>query len=377
MNLKVYMKTWVMLLFFMAGTFSAGAAPVEKTGVKNHKNVAGKVTVTASADEITIADSIHLKVAVTVPEGYTIRFPSFDAFGFSTGFNERSRRFRVTNVTEIEQSRLNDVSTMYTQEFTLEPWLSGNYSILPIMISFFEKTGEGKDKKEASRQIPAFNVMTDGMRIKVAPLTDMRKELSGLYDQADYKLEKLTKRVRRKEDKSDEELLREQQQENETVMALKKKRFPWWIIWAILLLPLLVIFGRRLWKGRIAKIFTPKPKPAHEVAYKAFERLRSKDLPGQGKVKEFYYELSYILREYIGNRFGIYAVNQTTEEFFTHLLDSNPFDKSAEEILRSFSDLADTVKYSLFKPETKAAAQSFQTAKSFVDSTKVSDQEAA
>jgi hypothetical protein len=383
MNLKLNIITQVILIYIW-GSISVFASPVEKTGFKDYEGVKGTVKVTVSEDKITIADSISLKVEVSSSKGCIARFPAFAEFGFSTDFNERSHRFRVTNVTEVEKTLMNDGSTLFSQEFTLEPWLSGNYSILPLMVPFFKEKSEDtlnnkKDKKTGEkkdeRKIPAFNVMTDGMRIKVEPLTEMRKELSDLYGQSDYKLEKLTKRVRRKEDKSDEELLREQEEENETIAALKKNRFPWWIVWVVLIMPLIVLFVRYIWKGRISKIFDAKSKPADEIAYKAFAKLRGKNLPGKGKIKEFYYELSYILRNYIGNRFGIYAVNQTTEEFFTHLIESNPFDKEAEDILRTFSDNADTVKYSLYRPEVKATDQSFQTAKSFVDKTRAVDRE--
>ncbi len=381
MNLKLNIITQVILIYIW-GSISVFASPVEKTGAKDYEGVNGTVKVIVSEDKITIADSISLKVEVSSPKGYIPRFPAFTEFGFSTDFNERSKRFRVTNVTEVEKTLLDDGSALLSQEFTLEPWLSGNYSILPLMVPFFKEKLEGiphkkNGEKKEKREIPAFNVMTDGMRIKVDPLTDMRKELSDLYGQSDYKLEKLTKRVRRKEDKSDEELLREQEQENETIATLKKNRFPWWIVWVILLMPLIVLFVRHMWRGRISKIFEAKPKPADEIAYKAFEKLRGKNLPAKGKIKEFYYELSYILRNYIGNRFGIYAINQTTEEFFIHLIESNPFDKGAEDILRTFSDNADTVKYSLFRPEAIATDQSFQTAKAFVDRTRVVDQEGA
>jgi hypothetical protein len=383
MNRKLSIIIQVILICIFS-CISVFASLVEKTGVKDYEGVKGTVKVTVSEDKITIADSISLMVKVSSPKGYIARFPAFTEFGFSTGFNERSKRFRVTNVTEVEKTLMDDGSTLLSQEFTLEPWLSGNYSILPLMVPFFKEKSEDtpnnkKDKKKGEKKeervIPAFNVMTDGMRIKVDSLTDMRKELSDLYGQSDYKLEKLTERVRRKEDKSDEELLREQEQENETIAALKKNRFPWWIVWVVLLMPLITLFVRYIWKGKISKIFEAKPKPADEIAYKAFEKLRSKNLPAKGKIKEFYYELSYILRNYIGNRFGIYAINQTTEEFFANLIESNPFDKDAEDILRTFSDNADTVKYSLFRPEVKATDQSFQTAKSFVDRTRVVDQE--
>ena len=77
-------------------------------------------------------------------------------------------------------------------------------------------------------------------------------------------MEKLKKRVRRKEDKSDNELKTEQEQEKEAAIALQKRKFPWWILWLFLAVfiisPLVLIFGRKndshgglklLWGNRV------------------------------------------------------------------------------------------------------------------------------
>ncbi|MCP4694427.1 MAG: hypothetical protein GY859_40735 [Desulfobacterales bacterium] len=363
---------WIILCI----TAPAWAAPVEKSGEKTHEGVAGKVSVTASEKEISVADSLTLTVEITAPPGYTARAPEFEEYGFSTSFNERSQRFRVTDVTEVEKTPAPDGGTMLRQAFTLEPWLSGDYSILPLMVAFFkdaepsDTADAGDAEPDADLTMPAFNVMTDGFRIDVTPLTEERKELADLFGQSDYRMEKLIKRERRKEEMSDEELRREEEQAKEEAMALKKRRFPMWIVWILLgagLLTGLVWFARR---KKIHELFKQPRPPAHEVAYQALQRLKEKNLPGSGRIKEFYYELSYILREYIGDRFGIRAVNQTTEEFFHHLLRSNPFDDKNEGILREFSESADTVKYSLHRPDRLQAEESFRIAKSFVDATR-------
>ena len=378
----IFILKWFHVFIIMGIFFiSAHAAPLEKTAEKKHGDVVGSVKITVSDKEITIAESISLKIEVKSPNGYTAHLPDFKEYGFSTDFNERSQRFRATDISEIKEKKSDDGTIIYTREFTLEPWLSGNYAILPLMIPFFETkaaddTHEGEEQP-SGWEIPAFNVMTEGMRINVKPLSGSRKKLSDLFGQSDYKMEKLTKRVRRKEDKSDDELKTEQEQEKEAFVALKKRSFPWWILWLFLSLfiiaPLVWFFGRK----KLSEIFSPKPKPAHEVAYMELEKLRNSNLLMQGKIKEFYYELSYILRKYIGNRYNIYAANQTTEEFFSILLESNPFDKSSEEILHTFSDFADTVKYSLYRPDGKVAEQSYNTAKSFVDDTKLTQEEAS
>ncbi len=367
------MLFWIILCL----AAPAWAAPVEKRGEKTRDGGTGTVVVTASEKEISVAGSLTLAVEITAPPGYTVRAPAFEEYGFSTSFNERSQRFRVTDMTEVETTAALDGGTMLRQEFTLEPWLSGDYSILPLMVSFFkdsepsENAGPEAEKSDADLAMPAFSVMTDGFRIDVTPLAEERKELADLFGQSDYRMEKLIKRERRKEEMSDEELRRQEEQAREEAMALKKRRFPMWVVWTLLgvgAAAALFWIGKR---KKVHRLFAPPPPPAHEAANRALRELKEKNLPGRGMIKEFYYELSYILREYIGARFGIRAVNQTSEEFFHHLLMSNPFDEKTEAILREFSDSADTVKYSLHRPDRLQADESFQTAKSFVEITKL------
>jgi hypothetical protein len=377
----------LFLLVIFAGTQAAGS-PVEKKVEKEHEGIKAKVSVHVSENEITIADSIRLKVEAFVPKGYDINLPSFSEYGFSSDFNERSKRFRPTDITEIKKTETDAGATLYTQEFTLEPWLSGNYSILPLMFSFFKQTDpkkankrkaeerkDSKDETSAFPEIPDFNIITDGIRIKVSPLPEKRDDIADLFGQSDYKMERLKKRQRRKEDMSEEELRQDDDRKKEESLLLKKKGFPWWVVLVLLFAGLATAIYKYFGKEKIAGFFTPKKEPSHEIAYRELLELKSKRMPAQGMAKEYYYELSYILRKYIGNRFNIFAINQTSEEFFLKLLKSNPFDKEVENILREFSDLADTVKYSRYRPDTEISDESFKVSKSFVDSTKMETKE--
>jgi hypothetical protein len=356
------------------------AEPLIREAKKEADGAVGMVRVHLDADRISVSDSLVMTVEVTIPAGYKAELPAFADYGFALDFSDRSSRFRPTDIGEESTQLQADGSSIKRQSYTLEPWLSGDYSIPPLMVGFFKD----KETDEASKElaaligpIPDFSVITNAARIAVTPLADGRKELVDIYQQSDYKQHVLKKRVRRQEDKSDEELKREDVQHQQAVLALAQRQFPWWLVWTLgsagLVLVAVWLFGRK----RIAALLSPKRLPAHEIAYAALAELHSKQLPENGKVKEFYYELSYILREYVGNRFLVYAINQSTEEFFQVLVDDNPFDREAEDLLRDFAELADTVKYSLHRPGAKVADKSYQVARSFVDSSKQLDKEAS
>lgn len=70
---------------------------------------------------------------------------------------------------------------------------------------------------------------------------------------------------------------------------------------------------------RVREAPAPPPVPAHVRALKALEDLQREDLPGQSRQKEFYFRVSEILRDYLGERFGVAALDMTTEELLAAL----------------------------------------------------------
>ncbi|MBL7071389.1 MAG: hypothetical protein ISS26_04380 [Candidatus Omnitrophica bacterium] len=123
-------------------------------------------------------------------------------------------------------------------------------------------------------------------------------------------------------------------------------------------------------KEAIAKIRLP-----HEIAYEALEALKAKGLPLQGKIKEYYYELSLIARHYIEDRFDIKAPDMTTEEFLFDLKDSGSLSKAHKDILKEFLNLCDTVKFAKYGPTQKETEDSFNAAGKLVDETKQAEEE--
>ena len=109
-----------------------------------------------------------------------------------------------------------------------------------------------------------------------------------------------------------------------------------WIAAALLallgLLALLVILvkylARRIKEHRMSPI---------ERAWVELDRLLKKGLPGRGRYKDFYVELTMVVRRYIQRRYGIRAPHMTTEEF---LRAAKPSDE-----LRRFLESADMVKF--------------------------------
>jgi hypothetical protein len=87
----------------------------------------------------------------------------------------------------------------------------------------------------------------------------------------------------------------------------------------------------------------------HEIALQKLAELKKQKRWQQGLVKEYHSELTYILREYLENRYGIQALEQTTDEILTQLKKPD-LSTSLSEKLEHLLQTADLVKFAKAQP---------------------------
>jgi len=104
-----------------------------------------------------------------------------------------------------------------------------------------------------------------------------------------------------------------------------------------------------------------------ERALKELAALLAKDLIRRNMPKEFYLELTMIVRRYIERAHGIRAPEQTTQEFLAAASDNPNFSREVVEKLRTFLEAADLVKFAAHRPETDAAERATATAREYVE----------
>lgn len=80
-------------------------------------------------------------------------------------------------------------------------------------------------------------------------------------------------------------------------------------------------------------------------AFYELNRLLEKGLPGRGFYKDFYVELTMVVRRYIQRQHGVKAPHLTTEEFLRAAQDSPMFTRQAIAELKQFLESADMVKF--------------------------------
>ena len=130
-----------------------------------------------------------------------------------------------------------------------------------------------------------------------------------------------------------------------------------WIGLAIL--AVLAILVTLVWLVRyIARRVKEHRMSPIERAWVELDRLLKKGLPGRGRYKDFYVELTMVVRRYIQRKYGIKAPHMTTEEF---LRAAKPSDE-----LRKFLESADMVKFAGVEATPEMADDATDSARAYL-----------
>ena len=154
-----------------------------------------------------------------------------------------------------------------------------------------------------------------------------------------------------------------------------------YLMWGLLVLALLgaAVYLLVRWlekRGRSLKsIFAPAPPlPPHVVAIKALEELHNRKLWQNNKHKAYYSGLSDILRTYLSGRYGIGAMEMTTDEIVEAVKGLELSPKCSSDLLSVLRD-ADLAKFAKFEPEAEQNEADYHKAYYFVEETKEAEPE--
>ncbi|MDP8212602.1 MAG: hypothetical protein P9X22_04830 [Candidatus Zapsychrus exili] len=106
-----------------------------------------------------------------------------------------------------------------------------------------------------------------------------------------------------------------------------------------------------------------------EIALESLKVLIDKNLPSSDMVKEYYFELSLIVRRYIEDRFSLRAPEMTTPEFLEHIKRSNKLEEGHKELLKDFLNMSDMVKFAKYDPTAKEIHSGALLAEKFIKET--------
>ena len=155
------------------------------------------------------------------------------------------------------------------------------------------------------------------------------------------------------------------------------KEFFWWIVGVIALI-VLFFYAQRWYakrKKKDAEITIEEAKeeipviPAHILALEKLHLLKNSRIWDDGKDKEFVSQLTDIIREYIENRFGVRALEMTTQEISEALQAEKSVGKHLSQ-LQNTLNVSDLIKFAKAKADSNLYEQFVDDAIDLVDNTK-------
>lgn len=156
-----------------------------------------------------------------------------------------------------------------------------------------------------------------------------------------------------------------------------------YITWGLFILLVLAAgaWGLHRWLAKRGKgfgdLFKPAPPlPPHVAAIQALETLHNQKLWQNNRHKQYYSGLTDILRTYIVGRWGIGAMEMTSDEIIAALRDAELPDKARRDLVSILRD-GDLVKFAKATPDAEQNESDYLKAYYFVEETKLVEEPAA
>lgn len=132
------------------------------------------------------------------------------------------------------------------------------------------------------------------------------------------------------------------------------KSYLWWLVTILIVLGLILYYFFRKKKETKEEVYVPA-LPPYEEAIEKLKELDDRLLWQNNRIKEYYSELTDIIRAYIERELKIPALESTTDELISSLTDFKEIesiitDKETIQKLKSLLQEADLVKFAKSKP---------------------------
>ena len=284
-------------------------------------------TAILDTNTILIGDQIKLNISIELDLNEEYNWPEF-----TDSVYEKVEIISKSDLKETETEN----SKILSQQVVLTCFDSGSYYLPPIVFN--------ENKK------------TEGLLLNVN--TIVINDSSSMMDITDTK-------IGTKDDYTAEEIME------------KRKRFWIMIAWIIGILLLLFLIYYLIKKYKKGESLITKRKiviPPHITALNKLQNLNKKKLWQKGELKEYYSELSLILREYTEKRFNFQALELPTSDIIRNLtqLDSDLLSK-LEFVLQK----ADNIKYAKGLSLNEENKESMKKSKEFIQLTKIEKDESS
>ncbi len=140
---------------------------------------------------------------------------------------------------------------------------------------------------------------------------------------------------------------------------------------AVLLLLGAFVWWKWLRKAQVAAEPPAPPIPPGQAALARLDALYASEVLEAGDYRQFHFELSDILREYIERRFSLRAQEQTTDEFLAGLPNQRVFNAEQQLLLQDFLRRSDLVKFAKYAPQAEQSREAAEACRKFVVETDI------
>lgn len=316
LNIVVVLRAVALALLVAPSCLFAQAEP------DTVKSIPG-ITITTSVDkaEVFIGDLITYEVTIVHDSAITLVPPPL---GANLG------AFDVKDYDPDKEKKLDGGRIQTTTTFVLSTFTTGDYIIPPIPILF-----EMPDK---SRKV----MLAEPVPIKIKSM------LENAGDSVDIRPTK-------------------------DPYEFKRNWVPYYVVGGLIVA---LLVGLILWWRLRKRPVAEEPvdlRPPWEIAYEKLALLQSGPLLGEEKYKEFYIELTEIIRGFLGRVYRITVLDMTTEEFLAIFKGM----ELPEGLFTQTSDLlrhADLVKFAKYIPARERADEDFDLAHSIVSLVRVEEE---
>ena len=308
MKIKKFISTLVCLLFFYSTTGWANSP----------------LTISAKIDKPTVTTGDIITYAITLKHELDVITitPDFDSVSEFNLIERITSEPRETGKGLIEQK--------YSAKFRADK--VGTYTIAPVRVPFKIK------EKNTEKYIPG-EILSQKITIEVASVLRLQGEPTDIKDIKD-------------------------------IVEVDRNWVPWFF-WGLNII-LLTIVLYLLWKYRKTKHPNPtKEAPAlstHEIAFRELDTLKSKGLLERGNAREHFFELSEILRRYLGKRYLFPALDWTTEEITEHFKNQEKIELASRTEANRILKKSDLIKFA--KAQALPGTDEIEPVRTFIESTR-------
>ena len=144
-----------------------------------------------------------------------------------------------------------------------------------------------------------------------------------------------------------------------------------WLLGAALL-GALVYWLHRRFRGRsrpLPAVPAVPPRPPHDVALEALDRLEASPLLERGEIKQYFVQVSRIVRVYVEGRYGFVALEMTSRDIVIEL-ERVRLERSQVDLFEEFFRQSDLVKFAKDRPEIERCKQLIPMARELIDGTR-------